>query len=120
MKFPTVKGKKDPIFERRQCRVCRKRGLGEPNSFATLGGGAMMPISKSTMVPAFDGVAWLEIGWHGAHSDMNGKGLLPDTGSHVRIVDDVPFGQFELYFCSTKCLRTFLNKAVDELEKRIK
>ena len=38
-------------------------------------------------------------------------------------VDIVPFddnaGQFEMYFCSTLCLRAYLNKQVDLLESKM-
>ena len=42
-----------------------------------------------------------------------------DNHRMLKIADDVKGGQFDLYFCSTKCLREFLNHCVDELEKSI-
>jgi len=80
----------------------------------------MMPIGENASVPAFDTIAWLGMYWHGAHSEMKGTGDRPDTGGSVRIVEDCPNGQFSIAFCSTACLRQFLNNCVDELEKRIK
>ena len=38
----------------------------------------------------------------------------------IEIAELVATGQFELYFCSTDCLRAFLNYCVDELERRRK
>ena len=38
----------------------------------------------------------------------------------AEIVRDTNFGQFDLYFCSTPCLRRFLNACVDELERLLK
>ena len=119
MEFPTIKGDSDPHFDKRECRVCGASGLHEPNSFAMLEAGAMEQ-HGNVAGPAFDHIAWLSLGWHGAHSDMSGDGKLPDTGGRVKIVEDAPSGQFTIYFCSTECLRSFLNQCVDELESRIK
>lgn len=118
MKFPTIKGDSDPHFEKRECRVCGETGLNEPNSFAILEAGAMQQ-RGNTAVPSFDHVAWLSMGWHGAHSDLGGVGKRPDSGGYVKVVDDAPSGQFAIYFCSTDCLRAFLNECVDALEKEI-
>jgi len=43
----------------------------------------------------------------------------PDIFSvdHV-IVDDEQFGQFTIPFCSLKCLKEYLTKIIDELEKQ--
>ena len=119
MEFPTIKGESDPHFDKRECRVCGARGLHEPNSFATLEAGAMEKVGN-VAAAAFDHLAWLPMSWHGAHTDLDGDGKLPDTGGHLKIVDDCPSGQFAIYFCSTDCLRTFLNECVDALEKKIR
>ena len=119
MEFPTIKGESDPHFDKRECRVCGARGLHEPNSFATLEAGAMEKVGN-VAAAAFDHLAWLPMSWHGAHTDLDGDGKLPDTGGHLKIVDDCPSGQFAIYFCSTGCLRTFLNECVDALEKKIR
>jgi hypothetical protein len=60
---------------------------------------------------------FLRIIWHGAHDG----GLGRDSGidAHVEIVQGPRGGQADLYFCSTGCLRGFLNACVDELERRI-
>ena len=118
MDLPAIKGNSDPFFDRRACRVCGARGLHEPNSFAVLGGGTVGSVPEGA-APTFDGL-WLDMSWHGAHSDQKGTGQRPGTGGHVRIVEDAPGWEFAIYFCSTSCLRQFLNGCVDELEKRIK
>jgi hypothetical protein len=120
MDLPTIKGDADPFFDRRECRVCGARGLHEPNSFAVLDGGAMVPMGDGGAAPVFDALAWFGMSWHGAHSDMKGTGQRPDTGGSVKVVDDCSAGQFAIYFCSTACLRKFLNACVDELEQRIR
>ena len=55
-----------------------------------------------------------------AHQEMGGSGgKYPNTYAAVEIADKVASGQFDLYFCSTDCLRSFLNYCVDELERKI-
>ena len=118
MEFPTIKGEVDPYFEKRECRICGVTGLHEPNSFAILEAGSMKQHGKMT-APAFDNLAWLSMGFHGAHTDSGGTGDRPDSGGYIKVVEDAPMGQFAIYFCSTDCLRSFLNKCVDALEKEI-
>ena len=78
-----------------------------------------MPVGERASAPAFDALAWLGLSWHGAHSDMEGTGQRPDTGGSLKLIDDCPGGQFAIYFCSTACLRQFLNSCVDALEQCI-
>jgi hypothetical protein len=61
--------------------------------------------------------AFLYFSWHGAHD--SGVGSDREIGATVNIADDVRGGQFDLYFCSTKCLRSYLSFCVDELERKI-
>ena len=61
---------------------------------------------------------FLAIDWHGAHD--GGKGIDRDIYEIVEIAKEVRGGQFDLCFCSTKCLRAYLNFCVDELEKKIR
>ena len=101
------------------CPICRKKKVWEPHSFAVLWGGAMEKKGRdhySTEIEAKNIVGVLELSWHGAHDD--GEGEFREIDSGVEIVDNAPNGNFNLYFCSTSCLREFLNKAVDELERR--
>lgn len=39
------------------------------------------------------------------------------NGHSLEICSNEGFSQFEFYFCSTKCLRAFFNKLVDDFEK---
>jgi hypothetical protein len=79
----------------------------EPHSFAVLSGGAE------------DGVAgYLDLTWHGAHDEGQGRGR--DLYVSVDVVRASRDGAFELYFCSTRCLRRFLAACVDRLEERMK
>jgi len=62
--------------------------------------------------------AHLFLTWHGAHN--GGQGKDKDIYEVIEIAKDVRGGEFDIYFCSTKCLRAYLNYSVDELEKKIK
>jgi hypothetical protein len=62
---------------------------------------------------------FLNLGWHGADSDEGGIGEYPDTSAEHQVIEHDFEGQFEFYFCSTDCLRRFLNECVDDLEKKI-
>ena len=98
-KLPVLTGDKNSYPTRAICPKCRKRKVFEPHSFAVL-----------------SGEAGLDLTWHGAHDQ--GIGEHRDIHVGVSVVRDV-IGQFDLYFCSMKCLRAFLNDCVDELEARI-
>jgi hypothetical protein len=98
------------------CPWCGASPVHEPNSMAILNGGAlMMSVDRQCgqMDPRLDG--FLSLIWHGAHD--GGRGEWRDCGAEVRIADNCPGGQFEIYFCSTSCLRAFLNDCVDRLER---
>ena len=60
---------------------------------------------------------FLSLAWHGAHD--NGVGEDRDIDGRVHLAKDVRGGQFDLYFCSTACVRVFFNSWVDALEKAI-
>ena len=62
------------------------------------------------MFDASDAVGFLSLVWH---DDTIASAYLP-------IVDDARGGQFEMYYCSTECLRAFLVGCVDELEARMR
>ena len=54
--------------------------------------------------------------WHGAHDGQ--RGAFRNIYEHLVIIDDRRGGEFELQFCTTRCLRRFLNAKVDELEEK--
>jgi hypothetical protein len=60
---------------------------------------------------------FLALDWYGAHD--GGQGRDRDIFERIEIGKDVRGGQFDILFCSTKCLRAYLNFCVDELEKKI-
>lgn len=103
IQFPVAHGKvwsfpPDPL-----CPVCRDTRVLEPHDAVVLSGGAAPNSGK-----VVDG-GFLHMYLH-SHQQ---------NGAEVEIVRDTTIGQFDLFFCSTKCLRRFLNECVDELERRI-
>ena len=66
---------------------------------------------------AEDCIGFLDLIWHG---ERNGETELgSEIVVYLPLADETPGGQFEFYFCSTQCLRDFLNACVDELETEI-
>ncbi len=61
----------------------------------------------------------LDLTWHGMHN--GGQGFERDRDVYVwmPIAKEVKEWEYELYFCSSKCLRSFLNRCVDEFERSI-
>lgn len=115
MKYPVVKNT-DHWPTKPLCPVCKERKVFEPHSFAVLNGGALKGTLKSAG-PASDLYGFLGLIWHGAHD--GGEGLYDGQYEMVPLADNAKDGQFEMYFCSTGCLRKFLNGAVDELESQM-
>jgi hypothetical protein len=86
---------------------------------AVLNAGAMRALGNDRYEMADDTAAFFTLTWHGAHSSVGGVGQDADLWASIDIADRVEIGQFDLYFCSTDCLRKFLNYCVDELEREI-
>ena len=97
-----------------KCLQCKRNRSG---SFAVICGGAMlMDRSRRNGGPHNSLDAYWDITWHGAHDSQ--KGAYRDIYEQVSIISDLRGGQFELQFCTTRCLRRFLNSKVDELEAK--
>ena len=96
------------------CPVCGKSVASVPNGFAFLAGGALLQSSKhsATIDPRMEG--FLFVGFHGAHGESSSY-----PSAQVSIADETPDGQFEIEFCSSVCLRQFLNSCVDQLEGKL-
>ena len=85
---------------------------------AILSGGALLMDRKTDsggMSDDLDG--YLSLTWHGAHDA--GHGNNRNIFKTLYIAEDTRGGQFEIYFCSTQCLRAYLNFCVDQLEATI-
>jgi len=116
--LPVVKGKKSFWPTKPVCPVCGKRKVWEPHSMAVLSAGALlMNRREKSGGPSNKMDGYLSLEWHGAHN--GGKGRDKEIGCMVYVIRDVVGGQADLYFCSTLCLRRFLNACVDELERRM-
>ena len=83
----------------------------EPGTFSFVAGGALRRIDENCSEIGDDLLGFLNIGHHSAHP--NGEDL---PNACLDLVEESPIGQFELYFCSTKCLRQYFNRCVDQLE----
>lgn len=116
MKFPALKRKSALWPLKSVCRSCANK----PYSRAIFMGGAMRVTDAKTKSAeiAEDFIGFLDILWHSAH----GGGTGADRGINVTVplADETPIGQFEFYFCSTRCLREFFAACADELERKIK
>ena len=118
LKFPVVKGKSWHWPKKPLCPICGKNKVFEPHSMAILTAGAMlMDRAEDSGGPSNDLDGFLALHWHGAHN--GGKGQHGDVFCGVDIIRDAFGGQADLYFCSTECLRKFLNACVDELAGKI-
>ena len=117
IKLPVVHGKQVVFPGKGVCPWCRKQKVYEPHSMAILNAGAMRQVGQDRYAMAADTVAFLTLTWHGAHS--GGEGQFPESYASVDVAAHVAGGQFDLYFCSTTCLRGFLNYCVDALEKQL-
>jgi hypothetical protein len=121
MKFPILKNARTKYPAKNQCAWCKRSKVFEPHSFAALSGGALLVNRKTGDGGPDDRLdGFLDFTWHGAHTNEGGVGKAPDIHEASAVAKNVRGGQFELLFCSTKCLRAFLNYAVDNLEERMK
>ena len=116
-RFPLIDSTPAHFPKKPLCPQCRERRVFEPHSFAALSGGACL-IDPETGDGGPDGrmQGFLDLTWHGGHG--SGQGEHRERYSTLPLVRDAAGGQFDLYFCSTDCLRRFLNDCVDELERR--
>ena len=116
-RFPLIDGKCAHFPAAPICPQCRQRRVFEPHSFAVLSGGACLLDPDSGDGGPDDRMqGFLDLTWHGAHG--SGRGEHRDRYSTLPLVCDAAGGQYELYFCSSGCLRQFLNDCVDEFERR--
>lgn len=116
--FPVIDRRNQKYPKRPVCPICKKNKVWEPHSFVVLWGGAIEKKGRDHYESTIENaniVGVLNLDWHGAHDD--GEGEFREIGITVDIVDKATGGNFDLYFCSTSCLREFLNKAVDALEQ---
>jgi len=118
MNFPVVQKKKSHHPKSPRCPQCRRRKVLEPHSMAFISGSTTFIQRSRLNASVADLAASLDITWHGAHD--SGIGDDRDIFTSVSLANDCRNGEFAVYFCSTKCLRAFLNTWVDALETKIR
>jgi hypothetical protein len=90
-----------------RCVFCNKR-MNLRKGFAFVSGGAIENAEgKPLDFKKLDG--FVDIAFHGPPGDFEAYTVL-------LIAKDFSQGQFEIYFCSTGCLRNFFSTLVDRLE----
>lgn len=116
--LPVVRGKRSTYPTRGLCPICKRRKVLEPHTMVLLSGGACFRMkSGSTAGPDKRMTAFLFFATHTAHDGGVGRRNLGD--GWVRIAEEVHGGQFDIAFCSPRCLRSFLTRCVDELERQM-
>ena len=118
MKFPIVQKKKSYHPKAPRCPQCRRRKVLEPHSMAIISGFTTFIRRPRPNTSVADLATSLDITWHGAHD--SGIGDDRDIFTTVSLAEDCHDGKFQVYFCSTKCLRAFLNTWVDALETKVR
>ena len=95
------------------CPVCKKNQLGSGKETAYIHGGALLLEEQSQGIEIAnlnDNLeAFLFLDWDGEDK----------KSADIELALNVKKGQFSINFCSTKCLRKFLNISVDKLEENI-
>lgn len=112
-KFPLLEGKNScwvPFDFGKKCGCCGEK-YTKNGEFICLDGGALKGNSKEAEMSS-NLIGFLSITLH----DHNYHG----KGGYLQIAECTRNGQFEFYFCSTQCLRKFLNYLVDRFEEGLK
>jgi hypothetical protein len=93
------------------CPICKK-SLQQAVMVCYLNGGALFltpDLQDQERVPPEMHQAFLHIGIHGNQTDGSGS-------EDVMIVDNLHDGQFDLNFCSTKCLKQWFSQIIERLK----
>ncbi|GAA4471813.1 hypothetical protein [Novipirellula rosea] len=54
----------------------------------------------------------MNVGYHGTQTDMS-------DSADIRVVNDLPGGQFDLSFCGLACLKTWFDAIVDGIQNDV-
>jgi len=96
------------------CPVCGVNQIGgEGRPMAVVNAGALVKVGDDRYAISEDAIAFFTLAWHACGIPSSGR------SASVEVAEWVQGGQFDLYFCSTKCLRAFFNRCVDALERNI-
>jgi len=112
--FPVAHGEKVMYPLGDVCPVCGINPIGgEGHPMAIVNAGALTRVGDDRYAISEDAIAFFTLAWHAQGIPSSGR------SASVDVADMVQGGQFDLYFCSTQCLRAFFNRCVDVLEQEI-
>jgi len=104
MEYPIIKDSDAHYPIDGTCTYCKKPTKG---NFVALNGGALLKIPGTNMAAPDDNlISTFSLLDHG----------VTNSGKPLLVCRNEAFGQYELYFCSTSCLRSFFNALVDDFE----
>lgn len=109
MKYPLITKKDKPFYPQDNlCPICKHdRTLN--SEFYVINAGALKKGNDHTYVPDEDSKGFLSMAYHPDHHSKK-------QGKSIEIVSGAKGGQFDLYFCSTTCMRTFFDNLISEFE----
>ena len=93
----------------RQCPAC---GAQFGKGFAYLSGGSLLLTDDNQNSIHTDQLkAFLHLGFHGTDPEMR-------DSADLMLAEDVLGGQFDLHWCSLRCMREWITRVLDDLEKK--
>ena len=109
--LPLLSSSDKPLYPTdARCPVCQSEFK---NGVAYLSAGALLlDKDRQNSIETDRLTAFLHIGFHGRESDMS------DSSDEI-LVDELHGGQFDLQWCSIKCMREWLLKLLLEIESTI-
>jgi len=113
IRLPVVKDQQTYFPTQPMCPWCGQEPVHEPHPMAILSAGALESLGNDCYGMTDGAVAFFNLAWHAQHVGDKVNDNQQNSLISVEIADNVATGQFDLYFCSTTCLRAFLNHCVD-------
>lgn len=111
MKLPVISKKsKFPYYPiDKICPICGTDRTTLDSEFYVLNGGALKKIDTETYTHDENAIGFLNFAYHPA---INSKRL----GKTIDVIEYSKNGQFDIYFCSINCMRTFFDLIIREIE----
>jgi hypothetical protein len=111
MEYPIISKKTKSFFPTNEiCPICATNRTNLNSEFYVLNGGALEKINQDVSISSDKMEGFLSVQYHPEKDNGN-------RGFNIDIVDQSKGGQFDIYFCSTSCMRQFFNEFIDEIEK---
>ncbi|WP_435263863.1 hypothetical protein [Tenacibaculum sp. nBUS_03] len=112
MEYPIITKKTKSFFPNDEiCPICKTNRITLNSEFYVLNGGALEKINNDTSIPSDIMEGFLSVQYHSGENSEN-------YGFNIDIVDESKGGQFDIYFCSTNCMKEFFNQLIDTIEKK--